>query len=94
MRHQIYLEVAVIDRCPDWYTPVRGDHQEVDTADVLCPHRLGVNQLSQTLEHVLCDVRNHRRLQKQQPQVCYTPRLNYCTSIINEEDNKNISMNY
>lgn len=57
----------MIDRCPDWYTPVRGDHQEVDTADVLCPHRLGVNQLSQTLEHVLCDVRNHRRLQNQQP---------------------------
>lgn len=66
-RHQIYLEVAVIDRCPDWYTPVRGDHQEVDTADVLCPHRLRVYQLSQTLEHVLCDVRNHRRLQNQQP---------------------------
>lgn len=83
----------MIDRCPDWYTPVRGDHQEVDTADVLGPHRLGVNQLSQTLEHVLCDVRNHWRLQKQQPQVCYTPRLNYCTYIINKEENKNISMN-
>lgn len=93
-RYQIYLEVAVIDRCPDWYTPVRGDHQEVDTADVLCPHRLRVYQLSQTLEHVLCDVRNHRRLQNQQPLGVLHSKIKLLYMYhINRKDNENISMN-
>lgn len=63
----------------------------MDTADVLGPHRLGVNQLSQTLEHVLCDVWNHRRLQNQQSQLCQTLQLTYSTSVVNKEESNTLS---
>lgn len=46
----------------DCTLPVGGDLEEVDTADVLAPHGVRVDQLAQTLEHVLRDVRNHGSL--------------------------------
>lgn len=69
-----YILTQSIDVQRDCTLPVGGDLEEVDTADVLAPHGVRVNQLTQTLEHVLRDVRNHGSLsEKEGPK--YTGRL-------------------